>query len=301
MGRSSCNHGHDAPSWLRVSCLCALLLACSARVFAHSADAGVSEFADTSATTEPDAGATPTEAATPYPVEPPGREAAPPTEPQAVEVTVTGKRSSAQELQQSAEAVTVVSTRKPKQQAADLGEVLARTQGVNVRRQGGLGSEARVSLNGLQSDQIRYYVDGVPIDLAGYPFGLVNLPVNLTERIEIYRGVVALRFGADALGGAINVVTDQEYETHVGASYHVGSYGVHRTTAAGRYRDEPTGLIAGPAFYLDVAENDYLMDERPVPDENGNTVYRSVPRFNDGYFAYGGNLVVGVVDRKWAR
>lgn len=277
---------------LRAIGLCGSLGASSARVDAQAADAGAAEPADASApfVEEPVVGAE---------VVAPTVDA--PLEDTPIEVTVAGKRSKTQELQQSAQAVTVVSTRTAKQQTADLGEVLARTQGVNVRRQGGLGSEARISLNGLQSDQIRYYVDGIPLDLAGYPFGLANLPVNLIDRIEIYRGVVPIRFGADALGGAINVVTDQTYETHVGASYQLGSYGVLRSTVAGRYRDEPTGLIAGGALYVDVAENDYMIDGQPVQDEDGNTVYRSVRRFNDGYFAYGGNLELGIVDQKWAR
>ena len=41
------------------------------------------------------------------------------------------------------------------------------------------------------------------------PFGIANVPVNLIERVEIYRGVVPIRFGADALGGAVNLVSDQ--------------------------------------------------------------------------------------------
>src|SRR5688500_11197227 len=58
-----------------------------------------------------------------------------------VEVTVVGELGKAEQLRQSAEAVNVVSTRKAQRETADLGEVLARTQGVAVRRSGGLGSD----------------------------------------------------------------------------------------------------------------------------------------------------------------
>lgn len=238
-------------------------------------------------------------AATP---EPPIAEAAPvPTPPSPVEVTVTGRSNSARKLQQSAEAVTVVSTRKAKQQTADLGEVLARTQGVSVRREGGLGSNANVALNGLQGDQVRFFVDGVPISFTGFPFGIANVPVNLVDRIEVYRGVVPIRFGADALGGAVNIVTDQSYETHLGASYQIASFGVHRTTVNGRYRHEPSGFVAGASAYVDVAKNDYLMHDRPIPRDDGSADFRSLPRFHDAYQAYGGNLEVGVVGKRWAR
>ncbi len=108
-------------------------------------------------------------------------------------------------------------------------------QGLSVRRYGGLGSSARISMNGLYDDQIRLFLDGVPLDLAGYPFGIENVPVNLIDRIEVYRGVVPVRFGADALGGAINLVSDQRYQNHLAASYQVGSFGTHRLSVGGRY------------------------------------------------------------------
>src|SRR5688572_3568788 len=153
-----------------------------------------------------------------------------PEEPPPEEVTVYVSRTPAQELQQSAEAVHVIDTRKARRQTADLGEVLARTQGVAVRREGGLGSGSRFSLNGLYDDQIRFFLDGVPLDIAGFPFGVANVPVNFVERVEIYRGVVPVRFGADALGGVVHLVSSRNYETHVGASYQVGSFGTHRAT-----------------------------------------------------------------------
>lgn len=228
-------------------------------------------------------------------------EAPVPAEAPALEVVARSKRSEARRLQESAEAVTVVDTRKARQQSADLGEVLARTQGVGVRRDGGLGSNATISLNGLQDEQVRIFLDGVPLRYAGFPFGLANIPVSLVERIEIYRGVVPIRFGADALGGSINVVTDPSYETHAGASYQVGSFGTHRATANGRYRHEGTGLVLGANAFVDSARNDYMMDDRQLSTKEGRTIVQSVRRNHDAYRAYGGNVEVGVVDRKWAR
>ena len=228
--------------------------------------------------------------------EPPGGTVAPPP----VDVQVRGKLSEAERLQQSAEAVTVVETKTAKRQTVDMGEVLARTQGVSVRRYGGLGSTARISMNGLYDDQIRLFLDGVPLDLAGYPFGIENVPVNLVDRIEIYRGVVPVRFGADALGGAINLVSDQGYESHLAASYQVGSFGVHRLSVGGRYRDRASGWFAGGAAFVDQAENNYWVDVQ-VPDERGRLSDATVPRFHDAYAAAGGSLEVGVVDRPWAK
>jgi len=217
-----------------------------------------------------------------------------------LEVTVKGRRSESERLQQSAEAVNVVDTSKAKRQTADLGEVLARTQGVAVRRDGGLGSTTRFSLNGLYDDQIRLFLDAVPLDLAGYPFGIANVPVNLIERVEVYRGVVPIRFGADALGGGVNLVGDRNYENHAGLSYQVGSFGTHRFTLDGRYRHEPTGIIFGGTGFFDITKNDYKVDVN-IPDDRGQLHPATVPRFHDGYRAYGTTLEAGVVDRPWAK
>src|SRR5690606_39472576 len=74
--------------------------------------------------------------------------------------------------------------------------------------------------------------DALPIlEFAGYPFGIANVPVNLIERAEIYSGVVPVRFGADALGGAVNLVTDGAVQDRkLGGSYEVGSRSEEHTS-----------------------------------------------------------------------
>jgi TonB family protein len=217
-----------------------------------------------------------------------------------IEVTVRST-SEADRRRRSAEAVTVVETERAQRESADMGEVLARTRGVGVRRGGGLGSSTRFSLNGLTDDQVRFFLDGVPLELAGYPFGVANVPVNLVERIEIYSGVVPIRFGADALGGAVNLVTDQDLRgTHAGASYEVGSFDTHRFTLSARHLHEPSGFFTRVNGFLDYARNDYPVNVE-VPDERGRLSPARAYRFHDRYRAVGGNAEVGLVDRPWAR
>lgn len=228
-----------------------------------------------------------------------GRPSPPPMD-ALIEVTVRGM-SEADRLRQSAEAVTVVETTHAARQSSDMGEVLARTQGVGVRRGGGLGSATRFSLNGLTDDQVRFFLDGVPLELAGYPFGIANVPVNLVERIEIYSGVVPVRFGADALGGAVNLVGEDDLaERRLAASYEVGSFGSYRLTLSGGYRHPATGLVARATGFFDYAQNNYPVDVE-VPDERGRLSPARVRRFHDAYRAGGANAEVGVVDRSWAR
>jgi outer membrane receptor protein involved in Fe transport len=216
------------------------------------------------------------------------------------EVIEVEGETKAQRMRQSAEAVRVVETANAQRQSADLGEVVARTQGVSVRRSGGLGSLARFSLAGLSDDQIRFFLDGVPLELAGFGLGIANVPVDLIDRVEIYRGVVPIRFGADALGGAVNLASDDAaLGTHARAAYQVGSFGTHRLALDASQRSEGGVLVRLDGF-LDRTRNDYpvLVD---VVDEVGRPSLATLDRFHDGYRAAGGALVVGVVDQSWAR
>ena len=216
-----------------------------------------------------------------------------------IEVTVRGT-SKAQELRESAQAVQVVEIGEQSKRTADLGEVLAREEGVGVRRGGGLGSAARFSLNGLTGDQIRFFLDGVPLEFAGYPFGIANVPVNFIDRVEIYRGVAPTRFGADALGGAVNLVTDEALSgTNASTSYQVGSFGTHRLTAGASHLFEPLGFFVRAQGFVDHADNDYFIDVE-VPNEVGRLSPARVYRFHDAYDARGASIEAGFVNTPWA-
>lgn len=125
-----------------------------------------------------------------------------------------------------------------------MGEVLARAEGVSVQRAGGLGSNMRFSLNGLTNDQIRFFVNGVPLEFSPYSLGLANIPVNFVNRMEIYKGVLPIQFGADALGGGVNVVTNPvKPGLHGDLSYQYGSFKTHRTTMSISYGKKNFFLI----------------------------------------------------------
>ncbi|WP_438025465.1 TonB-dependent siderophore myxochelin receptor MxcH [Sorangium sp. So ce233] len=235
-------------------------------------------------------------ATAPRPVQGPG----PATGGGPVEVTVRG--AEAERLRQSAQAIKVIETEEARRRTADMGEVLARTEGVGVRRSAGLGSWSRFSLNGLTDDQIRFFLDGVPLELAGFPFGISNVPVNLVERVEIYRGVVPVRLGADALGGAVNLVTDPDVRgTHGAASYEIGSYDTHRLTLSARHLHEPSGFFTRVSGFFDSAKNDYPVDVVTADPTTGREGTARAYRFHDAYRAAGGSAELGFVNRPWAR
>lgn len=223
-----------------------------------------------------------------------------PITPNVQEVVVEGQQREVDRLAQSAEAVSVVELVQARRETAPLGEVLSRVPGLSLRHAGGLGSDERLTLDGLSDRQIPTFLDGVPLDIAFFPFGVASFPTSLADHVEIYKGVVPIRFGADALGGAINLVSDRRYENGIGASAQVGSFGEQRFTVNGALRDDPTGLVVNVAGFYDHADNDYDVDVE-VPDDRGRLSPARVPRFHDGYRAYGATVEAGVVDRPWAK
>lgn len=217
----------------------------------------------------------------------------------AIEVSVQST-SQKQLAERSARAVSVIDLQNERR-PSDLGQVLARTEGVSVRRSGGLGASARFSLAGLSDEQIPVFIDGVPLEIAGFPFGLVNLPVGLLSRVEVYRGVVPLRLGADALGGAVDLISDSERPGSSGVvSYQAGSFDTHRATATFRYRHKPSGFVLRGSGFFDYARNDYPI-RVGITQEDGSESIGTVRKRNDAYRGGSGTLEAGFVNRSWAR
>ena len=96
-------------------------------------------------------------------------------------------------------------------QATSLQQLLAGRAGINLTNTGGLGKQTSLFLRGAGSNQILVLVDGVRIGsaTAGLP-ALQDLPVEQIERIEIVRGPHSSLYGADAIGGVIQIFTRRD-------------------------------------------------------------------------------------------
>jgi iron complex outermembrane receptor protein len=110
-------------------------------------------------------------------------------------------------------------------------EVLSSTPGVHVRRFGGLGSYTAVSVRGSNPNQVRFYLDGVPLNHS--QFGVVNaaeMPLAALERVEVYRGAAPIRF-ADAGGGVVHLVTRQGQRSEARGRLSYGNFDTQRGDA----------------------------------------------------------------------
>jgi vitamin B12 transporter len=87
-------------------------------------------------------------------------------------------------------------------------DLLAQQPGIQISTNGGPGTSASVYVRGARPDQTKVLIDGLPInsvDLAGSPLRFI--PLANVERIEILRGPASTLYGADAIGGVIQIFT----------------------------------------------------------------------------------------------
>ncbi len=220
------------------------------------------------------------------------------------DVSIVGKDRT-QRLREGAFSVNAINVGDKANSVNDITNIINRTAGVKVRTQGGLGSEFDLSVNGLSGNSIRYFIDGVPLETKGVGMKFSDIPINLIQRVEIYKGVVPSSFGIDALGGAVNIVTKtpntQHPSPYIDASYSVGAFGTHQLNVNGQYVLPKTRLILRPVVGYNHSKNNYTMKEVEVWDEaQRKYVPTERERFHDGYTSFLGQLEAGFMNVPWA-
>lgn len=210
-------------------------------------------------------------------------------------------KSKSQKLRESSFAVNALDVKPIVNSLNNLNELVNRASGIKVRQEGGVGSDFDLSINGMSGNSVRYFIDGVPLETKGSEVSLANLPVNIIDHIEMYKGVVPSYLGSDALGGAINIVTKKEKKNYLDVSYGIGSFHTHKADMNAQIVFPKSGIIVRPTVGVNYSKNDYMMKGVEVWDES---VRKYVPsnrkRFHDDYFSLLAQVEVGVTGKPWA-
>ena len=116
--------------------------------------------------------------------------------------------------------------------AQSLTEVLQRQPGVEITMNGGPGSTSGAFLRGANRGQTLVLIDGLRVGSSSVgATSLEAIPLDQIERVEILRGPASSLYGADAIGGVIQVFTRRAQGSAFGGSASAG-YGTYDTRSA---------------------------------------------------------------------
>jgi len=129
--------------------------------------------------------------------------------------------------------------------AKTLGDIIRSKSGLSVKSNGGLGSQVSARFRGANSSQILVLLNGNRINSPSLgSFDLNDILLGDVERIEIVKSPLSAIYGADAVGGVVNVITQRPTET---AKTNVGvGYGEFSTS-------DFNVNVSGPHYYLSAA------------------------------------------------
>lgn len=190
-------------------------------------------------------------------------------------VVVFGK-TKAQVIRESPEAVSVINAKELQGRSVSLETILNKTIGLKVGQTGGLGSSSRIIVHGLEGNRIQILWDGIPMNTSDGVFSLDEIPIDIIERIEVYKSIIPARFGCDGLGGAVNIVTKELSTDYLDTSYEQGSYQTHKGSVFSRKNFPKSGILLGAGGYYTSAKNDYSFR---VPERENLLVKRDHDRF----------------------
>ncbi len=211
----------------------------------------------------------------------------------AVRLTASVKKK----LEQQPGNVTVINTAPYYQTNQTSIDIFKRTSGVRVRQNGGYGSQADFFINGITGKQVKFFIDGIPADHLGETQSASVLPLEQTERLEIYKGIVPIELGSDALGGAINIVTRKEAANVLDLTAAAGSFRTFRLNGYAKKYFGRFFYIAVSASHSSSANNYFI--EAEVPNSFGNIELKRLRRFHNDYQFSNVKLTTGFANTTW--
>lgn len=190
----------------------------------------------------------------------------------------------------------VVDTKSEIAKPVSLVDLMNKTTGIRVRQSGGLGSQANINLNGFSGNAIRIFKDGIPINYLGEGYSISNVPLDLLERVEVYKGIVPVNLATDALGGAVNLISPANKANTLRGSAEYGSFNTFRGALRLHQNLNDHAFVGLEAFY-NYSDNDYKIK---TPNAEIAKTKSKVKLFHNRYKHLYTNVYAGFNNLKWA-
>ena len=155
--------------------------------------------------------------------------------------------------------------------AASLDELLRTAVGVDVTSRGAFGVQSDLSVRGSTFGGVLVLIDGVRFNdpMTGHFATDFPIPLDEIARIEVLRGPAAARYGPDAVGGVVHILTRTAVGMPVSA--------LTLRAGANGFRESRIAVGTGGAARLGLAAASAMADGETVPGLTGQPM-----RFRDG-------------------
>ena len=104
----------------------------------------------------------------------------------------------------------------------DVRSLLEQVAGIDVYSDGPKGQKTSIFMRGTNSNHTLVLLNGIPINDQSSPKAMFDFGYDFLQglqQIEIYKGAAGAIFGPAAIGGAINFITDINYQNSISVSH----------------------------------------------------------------------------------
>lgn len=185
-----------------------------------------------------------------------------------------------------------------------LPELLQQQRGVQIQTYGGSGGLANVYLRGANNNQALVLIDGVRVEsstLGGAVWA--TLPLSLIDHIEIIFGPQSTFYGADALGGVIQIFTKRgDGPPQVQASTGYGTYATSISTASISGSTEESNKLRYAFGINNESSNGFNTVAANNPCSAANAAKnRCAPGYPTSNMGYSRESATGQISKEWAQ
>ncbi len=168
-----------------------------------------------------------------------------------------------------------------------LGDIFKISGIVDINDRNGFGIYGDVRMRGSTFSQVLICIDGIPIYNYYSAHLNLTLPVSpeLIEKIEVIPGPSGSIFGANGIGGVINIITKRDAKKGSSISLSAGSNSLFKITAGGEYERGKNGIL----FSLSLNRRDGFIYDRDYTVKKGNFFHI----YENGDFKFYSKFMVG--------